>query len=105
MSSRTVQHASLLLSGTSITQMREGDQLIDVVVRASSVTYAPARPHCWTSMCGRRAASTCSLAQIVSHDELEDGLIKSNPLPTVIVCELIFVTRSRPRLSRRRLAA
>jgi multidrug efflux pump len=77
---------SLLLSGTSITQMREGDQLIDVVVRAQGDERA--RLSALSDINIRTSSGKyVPLAQIAKlHYELEDGLInRRNRLPTVIV--------------------
>jgi len=77
---------SLLLSGTSITQMREGDQLIDVVVRAQGDERA--RLSALSDINIRTASGKyVPLAQIAKlHYELEEGLInRRNRLPTMIV--------------------
>ncbi len=77
---------NLLLSGLSITQMREADQLVDVVVRAKGDERAR------ISALGDINIRTSSgryvpLAQVAKiHYELEDGLInRRNRLPTVTV--------------------
>jgi multidrug efflux pump len=77
---------NLLLLGTSMTQLREGDQLIDVVVRAAG----DERSHLSAlADFNIRTASgrTVPLAQVAKiRYELEDGLIsRRNRLPTVTV--------------------
>ena len=77
---------NLLLSGLSITQMREGDQLVDVVVRAKGDERA--RISALGDINIRTSAGRyVPLAQVAKiHYELEDGLInRRNRLPTVIV--------------------
>ena len=77
---------NLLLSGMNVTQLREGDQLIDVVVRAAgderSRLSALADLNIRTS-----SGRTVPLAQVAKiRYELEDGLInRRNRLPTVTV--------------------
>lgn len=77
---------SLLLNGLSVTQVREGDQLVDVVVRAAGDERARLSA---LSDINLRTASGKSvpLAQIAKlRYELEDGLIvRRNRLPTVTV--------------------
>lgn len=77
---------NLLLSGTTITQMREGDQLVDVVVRASGDERA--RISALEDINIRTAAGRyIPLAQVAKVDyELENVLInRRNRLPTIIV--------------------
>ena len=77
---------NLMLAGTSVTQMREGDQLIDVVVRAQGDERA--RISALTDINIRTASGRyVPLAQVAkTHVELEDGLInRRNRLPTVTV--------------------
>ena len=77
---------NLMLAGTSVTQMREGDQLIDVVVRARGDERA--RISALTDINIRTASGRyVPLAQVAkTHVELEDGLInRRNRLPTVTV--------------------
>ena len=77
---------NLLLSGLSVTQMREGDQLVDVVVRARGDERA--RISALGDVNIRTAAGRyVPLAQVAKiHYELEDGLInRRNRLPTVTV--------------------
>jgi len=77
---------NLLLSGTAVTQMREGDQLVDVVARAPGderrrlSALADINIH---TASGRYVP----LAQLVKiRYELEDGLIaRRNRLPTITV--------------------
>ena len=77
---------TLFLAGTSITQMREADQLVDVVVHAAGDERArlstPADFNVRTAS-GRYVP----LAQVAKvHYELEDGLInRRNRLPTISV--------------------
>ncbi len=77
---------NLLLAGTSVTQMREGDQLVDVVVRAAGDERQR------LAALGDINVQTASglyvpLAQVAKiHYELEEGLIwRRNRLPTVTV--------------------
>lgn len=77
---------NLLLTGTSFTQMREGDQLIDVVIRATGDERAR------LSAIGDFNLRTASgryvpLSQVVKiRYTLEDGLIiRRNRLPTITV--------------------
>jgi len=76
----------LVLAGTPLTQMREGDQLIDVVVRAPLEERARLSALAGINV---RTASGASvpLAQLARiHSELEDGLIsRRNRLPTITV--------------------
>ena len=77
---------NLLLSGATITQMREGDQLIDVVVRASGDERA--RISALADINIRTANGRyVPLAQVAKINyELEDVLInRRNRLPTIIV--------------------
>ncbi|MBP7204582.1 MAG: efflux RND transporter permease subunit [Propionivibrio sp.] len=77
---------NLPLSGTTITQMREGDQLVDVVVRASGDERA--RISALEDINIRTAAGRyIPLAQVAKVDyELENVLInRRNRLPTIIV--------------------
>jgi len=77
---------NLLLSGTTITQMREGDQLIDVVVRASGDERA--RISALEDINIRTSNGRyVPLAQVAKVDyELENVLInRRNRLPTIIV--------------------
>ncbi len=77
---------NLLLAGTTITQMREGDQLIDVVVRASGDERA--RISALGDVNVRTASGrSVPLAQVARvHYELEDVLIsRRDRLPTVTV--------------------
>ncbi len=77
---------NLLLNGSSITQMREGDQLVDVVVRARGDERA--RISALADMTVRTSSGRyVPLAQVAKiHYELEDGLIsRRNRLPTVTV--------------------
>jgi multidrug efflux pump subunit AcrB len=77
---------NLILSGTTVTQMREGDQLVDVVARAPGderrrlAALADINIH---TASGRYVP----LAQLVKiRYELEDGLIgRRNRLPTITV--------------------
>jgi len=77
---------NLLLAGTSVTQMREGDQLVDVVVRAAGDERQR------LAALGDINVQTASgryvpLAQVAKiHYELEESLIwRRNRLPTVTV--------------------
>jgi multidrug efflux pump len=77
---------NLILSGTTITQMREGDQLVDVVVRARGDERAriSALAEINIRTAGGRYVPLAQVAKI--HYELEDGLIsRRNRLPTVTV--------------------
>ena len=77
---------NLMLSGAAVTQMREGDQLIDVVVRARGDERA--RLSALADINIRTASGRyVPLAQVAkTRFELEDGLInRRNRLPTVIV--------------------
>ena len=75
-----------LLVGTSVTQMREGDQLVDVVMRASPVEREQLSALADVNV---RTASGryVPLAQIAKlRYELEDGVVwRRNRLPTVTV--------------------
>ncbi len=76
----------LLLAGSAITQLREGDQLVDVVVRATGSERA--RLSAIGALNVRTASgSYVPLAQIAKiHYELEAGLIsRRNRLPTITV--------------------
>ena len=76
----------LMLSGTSITQMREGDQLVDVVVRATGDERS--RISALADLRVRTSSGRyIPLAQIARiHYELEEGLIsRRNRLPTITV--------------------
>ena len=77
---------NLLLTGASITQMRDRDQLIDVVVRARGDERA--RLAALADINVRTASGRyVPLAQVAKiHYELEDGLIiRRNRLPTITV--------------------
>jgi multidrug efflux pump len=77
---------NLMLSGTAITQVRDGDQLVDVVVRAGADERA--RISTLSDLNIRTASGRyVPLAQVAKiRYELEDGLInRRNRLPTVIV--------------------
>ena len=77
---------NLLLSGTSITAMREGDQLVDVVIRARGDERA--RLSALADITIRTASGRyVPLAQVAKiHYELEDVQInRRNRLPTVTV--------------------
>ena len=77
---------SLLLNGLSVTQLREGDQLVDVVVRAAGDERA--RLSALADINLRTAnGRSVPLAQVAKISyELEDGLIvRRNRLPTVTV--------------------
>jgi multidrug efflux pump len=77
---------NLMLSGTTITQMREGDQLVDVVVRArgDERTRISALADLNIRTSSGRYVPLAQVAKI--HYELEDGLInRRNRLPTVTV--------------------
>lgn len=77
---------NLMLSGTAITQVRDGDQLVDVVVRAGANERA--RISALSDLNIRTASGRyVPLAQVAKiRYELEDGLInRRNRLPTVIV--------------------
>ncbi|MBS1227042.1 MAG: acriflavin resistance protein [Proteobacteria bacterium] len=77
---------NLLLSGTTITQMREGDQLVDVVVRATGDERA--RISALADISVRTSSGRyVPLAQVAKiHYELEDVLIsRRDRLPTVTV--------------------
>ena len=77
---------NLLLSGATITQMREGDQLVDVVVRG--VGDERARVSAVSDINIRTSSGRyVPLAQVAKiHYELEDGLIaRRNRLPTITV--------------------
>ena len=91
---------NLMLSGTSITQMREGDQLIDVVVRAKGDERARISELADINI---RTANGryVPLAQVAKiHYELEDGLInRRNRLPTVTVRADIRDNKQAPVVS------
>jgi multidrug efflux pump subunit AcrB len=77
---------NLILSGMSVTQMREGDQLVDVVLRAKGDERA--RISALADITIRTASGRyVPLAQVAKFNyELEDGLInRRNRLPTVTV--------------------
>ncbi len=77
---------NLILTGTTITQMREADQLVDVVVRARGDERAriSALADINIRTAGGRYVPLAQVAKI--HYELEDGLIsRRNRLPTVTV--------------------
>jgi len=77
---------NLMLSGTSITQIREGDRLVDVVVRAKGDERA--RISALADINIRTASGRyVPLAQVAKiHFELEEGLIsRRNRLPTITV--------------------
>ena len=77
---------NLLLAGTTITQMREGDQLVDVVVRATGDERA--RISALSDINIRTSSGRyVALAQVARiHYELEDVLIsRRDRLPTVTV--------------------
>ena len=77
---------NMMLAGMSITQVREGDQLIDIVVRAKGDERT--RISALADMNVRTANGRyVPLAQVAKiHYELEDGLIsRRNRLPTVTV--------------------
>lgn len=77
---------NLLLAGTTITQMREGDQLVDVVVRATGDERA--RISALADVSVRTSSGRyLPLAQVAKiHYELEDVLIsRRDRLPTVTV--------------------
>ena len=77
---------NLMLSGMSVTQMRENDQLVDVVVRAKGDERA--RISALADINIRTLSGRyVPLAQVAKiHYELEDGLIsRRNRLPTVTV--------------------
>ena len=76
----------LLLNGTSSTQIREGDQLVDVVIRATGDERV--RLSALSEISVRTASGkTVPLAQVAKlRYALEDGLIvRRNRLPTVTV--------------------
>ncbi len=88
---------NLMLSGTSITQMREGDQLIDVVVRArgDERTRISALADINIRTASGRYVPLAQVAKI--HYELENGLInRRNRLPTVTVRADIRDTMQAP---------
>ncbi|MDA0189839.1 MAG: efflux RND transporter permease subunit [Proteobacteria bacterium] len=77
---------NLLLTGSSATQMREGDQLVDVVVRAAGDERQrlSALAGINVQTASGRAVPLAQVARI--RHELEDGLIwRRNRLPTITV--------------------
>ena len=77
---------NMMLAGMSITQVREGDQLIDIVVRArgDERTRISALADMNVRTANGRYVPLAQVAKI--HYELEDGLIsRRNRLPTVTV--------------------
>ena len=76
----------LLLNGTSATQIREGDQLVDVVIRAAGDERARLSALAEISV-RTTSGKAVSLAQVAKlRYALEDGLIvRRNRLPTVTV--------------------
>ena len=76
----------LMLSGATISQLRDGDQLVDIVIRATGDErgHVSALAGLNVRTAGGRYVPLAQVARI--HTELEDGLIsRRNRLPTVTV--------------------